>query len=532
MLQSVNVFVPPFVQRPFCYWEKFPDPLTRQQLISLYNAMQLTFNPNKGFLEADEILDALFPQKMQLLNVEMTSELIQIFKELCFLTNTLEAYYSSIVFVESMLGDKDSSNGKKFIHTLQQLGITAGVRMDKGPVRLAGTLDEFTTEGLDDLAQRLAKVKAEGATFVEWRCNYFINYSAPSLQALLDNSNTLARFAREAQEVGLVPILCPLVSTDGKHNIATAQAVSERVLAFLYKYMADYGVYLECSLLKVNMVREGRNCEEKDKANALVVASSTLTTLKRTVPSAVGGIILRNPTPPEEDGIVLLDFIMRQVPSSLTPWAFTFSSSVLSDNVLNAWKGDDSHINDGQNELELEGRSKVYALLGAFEEMAPQVLKTLNPRLLEAFTRAYKLLGDQAENAAFLPAMMRTQAFKQLVAESIAMEKSSVLGDRGIKKWPATAEGARQFLLETGCTCLLYDTECRCFARKQKEAEAAKAAAAAEAARILAAFNSGTGDVTAALKGETGEVTDAVNAADADGVEKVDEVAYEEAEPS
>jgi hypothetical protein len=32
--------------------------------------------------------------------------------------------------------------------------------------------------------------------------------------------------------------------------------------------------------------------------------------------------------------------------------------------------------------------------------------------------------------------------------------------------------------------------------------------------------------------GETGEVTDALNAAEADGVEKVDEVAEEEAEPS
>ncbi len=74
---------------------------------------------------------------------------------------------------------------------------------------------------------------------------------------------------------------------DGKHDLYVAQRVTEEVLAFQYKALADHHVYLEGSLLKPNMVTAGHSCPMKYSVEQNAVA--TVQTLQRRVPAAVPG---------------------------------------------------------------------------------------------------------------------------------------------------------------------------------------------------------------------------------------------------
>lgn len=88
----------------------------------------------------------------------------------------------------------------------------------------------------------------------------------------------------------MVPIVEPEVLPDGDHDLLTAQRVTEEVLAFVYKALADHHVYLEGTLLKPNMVTAGQACKKAytPQENAL----ATVRALQRTVPPAVPGMIL------------------------------------------------------------------------------------------------------------------------------------------------------------------------------------------------------------------------------------------------
>lgn len=79
----------------------------------------------------------------------------------------------------------------------------------------------------------------------------------------------------------------PEVLCDGEHDLYTAQKVTEQVLAFTYKALADHHVYLEGTLLKPNMVTAGQSCKQKftPQQNAL----ATVLALSRTVPPAMPG---------------------------------------------------------------------------------------------------------------------------------------------------------------------------------------------------------------------------------------------------
>merc|ERR1719481_513504 len=65
------------------------------------------------------------------------------------------------------------------------------------------------------------------------------------------------------QQNGLVPIVEPEVLPDGEHELDIAQKVTEEVLAFTYKALADHHIFLEGTLLKPNMCTAGHGCEKK-----------------------------------------------------------------------------------------------------------------------------------------------------------------------------------------------------------------------------------------------------------------------------
>ena len=57
-----------------------------------------------------------------------------------------------------------------------------------------------------------------------------------------------------------MPIVEPEVLPDGDHDIDTARRVTEEVLSFVFKALADHHVFLEGILLKPNMITPGVKC--------------------------------------------------------------------------------------------------------------------------------------------------------------------------------------------------------------------------------------------------------------------------------
>merc|ERR1712119_179231 len=84
-----------------------------------------------------------------------------------------------------------------------------------------------------------------------------ITDKTPSALAINENANVLARYASICQQNGIVPIVEPEILPDGEHTIERCQEVTEKVLAAQYKALSDHHVYLEGTLLKPNMVKNG-----------------------------------------------------------------------------------------------------------------------------------------------------------------------------------------------------------------------------------------------------------------------------------
>lgn len=85
----------------------------------------------------------------------------------------------------------------------QRRGLMAGIAIDKTAVRLAGTPDECTPEGLDNLAESLQQYHLEGCKFAMMRCAFRVSSHAPSIHAMSHNAQLLARFASICQQVSV-----------------------------------------------------------------------------------------------------------------------------------------------------------------------------------------------------------------------------------------------------------------------------------------------------------------------------------------
>ena len=243
---------------------------------------------------------------------------------------------------------------------MQSKNIIPGIKVDKGIKPLYGTNGECVTQGIDDLDVRCAKYYAQGARFAKWRAVLHIKDTigaTPSLVAIDENAQTLARYASICQANGLVPIVEPEVLMDGDFSIEVAAIATEKVIAACYKALSDHHVLLEGTLLKPNMVRSGSDFTPP--ASAQEIALATVRVLQHTVPPAVPGITFLSGGMSEEEASLALSLI-NNAPGP-KPWSLTFSyGRALQQSTLKAWKGEDSNIPAAQDTL--LGRAKANSL--------------------------------------------------------------------------------------------------------------------------------------------------------------------------
>ncbi|XP_062617285.1 fructose-bisphosphate aldolase-like [Saccostrea cucullata] len=341
----------------------FPQYLTVDQENELRRIANAIVAPGKGILAADESTGTM-GKRFASIGVENTEENRRRYRELLFTADPVVAQNISGVILFHETFYQKAKDGTPFVKILKDKGMIPGIKVDKGVVPLAGTDGESTTQGLDSLSERCAQYKKDGAEFAKWRCVLKIGSHTPTYQAMFENANVLARYASICQQNGLVPIVEPEVLCDGDHDLETAQKVTEQVLAFTYKALADHHVFLEGTLLKPNMVTAGQSCIKKytpeQNGRATVIA------LSRGVPAAVPGITFLSGGQSEEDSTINLNAInLCQGPK---PWALTFSfGRALQASVLKAWQGKDENVKAAQQQLLTRARANGLAAMGKYQ---------------------------------------------------------------------------------------------------------------------------------------------------------------------
>jgi fructose-bisphosphate aldolase class I len=298
--------------------------------------------PGKGILAADESTGTI-EKRLASIGVDCTEDNRRAYRELLFRTAGAEAHISGVILFDETLR-QSAAGGGKMVDLLDNAGILPGIKVDKGAKALAGADGETVTEGLDGLRERLTEYAGLGAKFTKWRAVIRIGDGMPSRYCIMANAHALARFAALSQEAGLVPIVEPEVLMDGDHDIGRCQAASEATFGAVFAELAEQRVRLEGMCLKPNMIVSGSGCPTQ--AGVEQVAETTVAVLKRTVPSAVPGIVFLSGGQSEEEATAHLSAMNAL---GAAPWQLSFSyGRALQASALKAWGGDVAKVEAAQ----------------------------------------------------------------------------------------------------------------------------------------------------------------------------------------
>ena len=297
----------------------------------------------KGLLAADETVSTL-SRRLVARGIEPTPDSRRSYREMLFSTPRIGDYISGVILHEETIRQR-SSAGIAFPKLLGQLGMLAGIKVDRGANPLAGSSGEHITDGLDGLRDRLKEYAAMGARFAKWRAVIVVSDTRPTLLCLRDNAHALGRYAAICQEQGLVPIVEAEIMTDGTHTIERCEEVTGAVLRQVFAALLDRKVLLEGMVLKPNMVVPGSMSPQAVSSQA--IAAATLRCLRRFVPAAVPGVAFLSGGQDPFEATVHLNAIAQQ--SGATPWQLTFSfGRALQDEALRAWGGWPENVGAGQ----------------------------------------------------------------------------------------------------------------------------------------------------------------------------------------
>ena len=301
---------------------------------------------NKGLLAADESTGTI-TKRLDSVGVASTEANRRDYREMLFRSDGIAHYISGVILYDETIR-QSAADGTPLTQLLTDQGILAGIKVDTGAKALAGSETEKVTEGLDGLQDRVAEYVKFGAKFAKWRAVITIGDSIPTIYCIKVNAHALARYARICQEGGLVPIVEPEVLMDGNHTVDRCAEVTELTLEILFSELFSQGVVLEGMILKPNMIISGKDC--KKKANIEEVAIRTLSSLRRSVPAAVPGIMFLSGGQSEENATAHLNAMNTR--SELYPWALSYSyGRALQESVLQIWSGNTENNANAQRQL-------------------------------------------------------------------------------------------------------------------------------------------------------------------------------------
>ncbi len=340
-------------------------------ITALAQTAQALVAPAKGILAADESSGTI-KRRFDSIGVENTEENRRDYREMLFSAEGAENYVSGVILYDETIRQK-GADGTPLVDLLRSKGVIPGIKVDTGATPLAGSPGELVTEGLDGLRPRLEEHYALGARFAKWRAILTIGDGVPSEKCVAANAHALARYASLSQEAGLVPIVEPEVLIDGAHDIETDQRVTERTLREVYAALALFGVALEGTLLKPNMVTSGSTAP--NRAPAPEVAVRTVDVFLHTVPAAVPGIVFLSGGQPDDEATLNMHEIARRGAEVNAPWELSYSfGRGLQALPLNAWLGDAANVPAAQKAYLHRCKLTSAARQGAYSEALEEEL--------------------------------------------------------------------------------------------------------------------------------------------------------------
>ena len=329
------------------------------QLAAIAQAMVA---PGKGIIAIDESNNTI-KKRFDGVGIESTEDNRRHYREMLLATPKLSDYISGAILYDETLR-QSSRAGVPFTKLLLDAGILPGIKVDKGPVPLAGFPDEVITEGLDGLRDRLKEYARLGAKFAKWRAVINISDDAPSGTGIETNCHALARYAALCQEAGIVPMVEPEVLMDGDHDLDTCYDVTEATLRSLFGALYEHNVMLEGTILKASMVVSGKDCPEQ--ASIEEVAEATLRCLKATVPASIPGIVFLSGGQSDEAATAHLNE-MNQYDA---PWPLSFSyGRAMQSAALQLWAKDlNGNFGKAQEIVYARARENGLAALGDWKK--------------------------------------------------------------------------------------------------------------------------------------------------------------------
>jgi fructose-bisphosphate aldolase class I len=333
-----------------------------EQLEEIAQAM---VSPGKGIIAIDES-NSTIKKRFDSVRIECSEENRRAYREMLLTTPGLSEHISGAILYDETLRQSTKS-GIPFTKLMMDNGILPGIKVDKGPVALAGFPGEVVTEGLDGLRQRLEEYVKLGAKFAKWRAVITIGEDMPSSACIEANVHALARYAALCQEAGIVPMVEPEILMDGEHDIDVCYDVTEATLRSLYGALYEHNVLLEGSILKASMVISGKSCPEQ--ASLDEVAEYTLRCLKTTVPSTVPGIVFLSGGQSDEHATAHLNAMNQRGPH---PWPLSFSyGRAMQTAALELWSRDlKANVAGAQKIVAQRARANGMAALGRWTKAA------------------------------------------------------------------------------------------------------------------------------------------------------------------
>jgi len=330
------------------------------ELIATAQAMAA---PGKGILAADESIGTI-GKRLSEINAENNLENRRAYRSMLFSARNLAASISGVILFEETLYDKDEA-GKDLVAPLREAGILLGIKVDLGTKPIPGCDNETYTQGLTDLDKRCSAYYQAGCRFAKWRAVLRISPSTPSLLAIEENANTLAKYAAICQSQGLVPIVESEILMDGEHSLEICQYWTEHVISSCYRALNAHHVLLEGTLLKPNMCLPGKQFKS-GKVSVEQRARATVEALLRTVPPAVPAVAFLSGGQSEEEATAVLNAI-NALPLGIRPWRLTFSfARALQRSAMKSWGAKKENVPTAQAVLLQRACANSAASLGKY----------------------------------------------------------------------------------------------------------------------------------------------------------------------
>jgi fructose-bisphosphate aldolase class I len=319
--------------------------------------------PGKGIIAIDES-GATIKKRFDAVGIETSEDNRRLYRELLLTAPNLSDHISGAILYDETIRQSTRA-GVPFTQVMLKAGILPGIKVDKGPVPLAGFPGEVVTEGLDGLRQRLEEYAKLGAKFAKWRAVITIGEDAPSSTCIEANMHALARYAALCQEAGIVPMVEPEVLMDGDHDIEVCYDVTEATLRSLFGALYEQNVMLEGTILKASMVVSGKACAEQ--ADVDHVASETLRCLRSAVPAILPGIVFLSGGQSDADATAHLN-AMNQLGPHAWPLSFSYGRAMQSA-ALKLWAGNlSANFAPAQKVVAQRARENGLAALGRWSK--------------------------------------------------------------------------------------------------------------------------------------------------------------------